>query len=183
MALAESSPIRIGATAPDFTLPDARNNQPVSLSDYNDQAILIVFMCNHCPYVVHLLDALTKMAHAMANSGLASIAISANDIARYPQDGPMKMAELAQEKQFKFPYCFDEAQTVAKAYDATCTPDIFLFDTSHKLYYHGQFDDTRPGKGRAHGADLQAAINSLLADKPAPTQTLPSVGCSIKWKT
>ena len=183
MVLTESTIMPTGAKAPDFTLPDARNNQPVSLSDYAGKPVLIVFMCNHCPYVVHLVEELAATAHLLADQGIATIAISSNDIANYPQDGPLKMAELATEKGFGFPYCFDEQQSVARAYDAVCTPDIYLFDADHALYYRGQFDDSRPNQGKAHGTDLKNAAKALLEGKAAPTDTHPSVGCSIKWKS
>lgn len=183
MVLTESTCMPSGATAPPFTLPDVRNQQSVSLSDFAGAPILIVFMCNHCPYVIHLIEPLTSTAHALAERGIACVTISSNDVSRYPQDGPEKMAQLAAQHGFKFPYCYDETQTVAKAYDARCTPDIYLFDANHTLYYHGQFDDTRPGQGTAQGADLMHAAESLLAGKPAPSESRPSVGCSIKWKT
>lgn len=183
MVLTESTRMPIGAPAPPFTLPDVRNQQPVSLSDYAAKPLLIVFMCNHCPYVVHLIDALTRTAHALAERGIACVTISSNDVSRYPQDGPDKMAELAVQQGFQFPYCHDETQAVAKAYGALCTPDIFLFDANHGLYYHGQFDDTRPHQGKAHGADLTRAADLLLAGEPAPNNAQPCVGCSIKWKT
>jgi len=183
MVLTESTNMPTGAKAPQFTLPDTRNNQPVSLTDYAGKPVLIVFMCNHCPYVVHLIDELVVIAHQLADQGIATITISSNDISTHPQDGPLKMAELASHKGFKFPYCFDEQQSVARAYDAVCTPDIYLFDANHALYYRGQFDDTRPNQGKAHGTDLKVAAQALLDGKPAPTDTQPSVGCSIKWKT
>jgi peroxiredoxin len=182
MIMTEASNIPIGERAPDFSLPDTQENQPVSLADHAGRPVLVVFMCNHCPYVVHLLDALVGLAHELYAEGIATIAISANDIIRYPQDAPVKMAELAVAKRFGFPYCFDEQQTVARAYGAVCTPDIFLLDAAHHLYYHGQFDDTRPGSGTAHGSDLREAARLLLRGTPAPTDTRPSVGCSIKWK-
>ena len=182
MVLTKSTQMAIGSSAPEFTLTDTRDGQTVALSDYAGKPVLIVFMCNHCPYVVHLVDALANLAHEFAESGIATVTISSNDSASYPQDGPDKMASLAQQKGFRFPYCFDETQEVAKAYDAVCTPDIFLFDANHGLYYRGQFDDTRPGAGIAHGGDLKAAGLALLASEPAPDNTRPSVGCSIKWK-
>jgi peroxiredoxin len=182
MALTESTNLSLGAKAPMFTLPDTRSNTPICLADHAGRRVLIVFMCNHCPYVVHILDELVSLAHAAARDDLDTITISANDVTRYTQDAPAKMAELAAHKAFQFPYCFDETQTVARAYGALCTPDIFLFDTEHRLYYHGQFDNTRPGKGQATGADLRRAIQSLLQGQPAPVDTQPSVGCSIKWK-
>jgi len=182
MVLTESTPMIPGADAPDFTLPDTRNCQPVSLSDYAGSPVLVVFMCNHCPYVVHMLDALADTAHALADTGIATITISANDSTQYPQDGAQKMAELAEDRGFRFPYCHDDTQQVAKDYGAVCTPDIFLFDTNHQLYYQGQFDETRPGQGTAHGGSLKEAAANLLAGKRAPENTSPSVGCSIKWK-
>lgn len=183
MALIESTSMPSGAKAPRFTLPDTRNNQPVSLADYAGKPALIVFMCNHCPYVVHLVDELSATAKQLAEKGIVTIAISSNDIVNYPQDGPIKMAALATEKEFDFPYCFDEQQHVARAYNAVCTPDIYLFDADHALYYRGQFDDTRPNQGKAHGTDLKNAAQAMLDGKPAATDTHPSVGCSIKWKT
>ena len=184
MSLTESQSMNVGTSAPRFTLPDTRNNAPVSTSDYDDKPLLIVFMCNHCPYVVHLVDALVEVAHDLAKQGTATVCISSNDTQRYPQDGPEKMAQLAMNKGFDFPYCLDESQDVARAYGAVCTPDIFLFDRSHQLYYHGQFDDTRPGQTiAAHGGDLIQAALAMQADHPPPTNVLPSVGCSIKWKT
>ena len=182
MVMTESINMPLGANAPTFTLPDTRSNLPVSLAEHTGHSVLIVFMCNHCPYVVHLLDELVSLAHEAARDNVDTIAISANDVARYPQDGPDKMAELAKLRGFDFPYCFDESQTVARAYGAVCTPDIFLFDAGHQLYYHGQFDNTRPGQGQAHGADLRSAIKSLVQGQPAPADIKPSVGCSIKWK-
>ncbi|MFT6301628.1 MAG: peroxiredoxin [Pseudomonadales bacterium] len=172
----------IGSRAPKFSLPDTRDNQQVSLSDHKNKPVLIVFMCNHCPYVVHLLDELAAVAHQFASDGITTITISSNDSAKYPQDGPEKMGDLARQNNWQFPYCFDESQTVAQAYGAVCTPDIFLFDADHDLYYHGQFDETRPGHGQAHGGNLKKAAASLLAGKSAPSSTHPSVGCSIKWK-
>jgi len=183
MVLTESKTMALGSMAPQFTLPDTRDNQQVSLSDYKDRAVLIVFMCNHCPYVVHLVDELASLAHQFANEGIATITISANDSTRYPQDGPNKMGELARAGNWQFPYCYDESQDVARAYGAVCTPDIFLFNAEHALYYQGQFDETRPGQGRAHGGDLKKAAASLLAGEPGPSATHPSVGCSIKWKS
>ncbi len=183
MVLTESSNLAIGSAAPEFTLPDTRDAQDISLSDFQNQPILIVFMCNHCPYVVHLIDALVNTSHHFAQKGIATVCISSNDTAKYPQDGPEKMKALALNKGFEFPYCFDESQSVARAYGAVCTPDIYLFDAQHALYYHGQFDETRPGAGQAHGLDLVNAAASMLAGNPAPEISRPSVGCSIKWKS
>jgi peroxiredoxin len=165
MVLTESAAMAIGSRAPKFSLPDTRDNQQVSLSDHKNKPVLIVFMCNHCPYVVHLLDELAAVAHQFASDGITTITISSNDSAKYPQDGPEKMGDLARQNNWQFPYCFDESQTVAQAYGAVCTPD-----------------ETRPGHGQAHGGNLKKAAASLLAGKSAPSSTHPSVGCSIKWK-
>ena len=182
MTLTESTQLSPGSPASPFTLPDTRTGNPVSLDEFTGQAVLLAFICNHCPYVVHLLDAFVHVTNGMAAQGVATVAISANDAAQYPADSPDKMAELAASRGFGFPYCHDESQVVAKAYGAVCTPDLFLFDTQHKLYYHGQFDASRPGQGQATGADLNDAVTRLLAQQPVPQNTHPSVGCSIKWK-
>ena len=182
MVLTESTTLAQGAPAADFTLPDTRSQRHVSLAEFSDQPLLVVFMCNHCPYVVHLLSALKDTADELAGRGIATVAISANDVVAYPQDGPEKMAELAQTHEFNFPYCYDETQTVARAYGAVCTPDIFLFDAHHRLYYQGQFDDTRPGQGLAHGKSIRQAASNLLEGKDPVQHSTPSVGCSIKWK-
>lgn len=182
MARTESLALPVGTPAPPFTLPDARNNQPVSPSDHAGQPLLVAFVCNHCPYVVHILEPFVALAAEYAPRGLATVAISANDIVAYPQDGPLEMAALAADKGFGFPYCFDESQDVARAYGAVCTPDLYLFDAEHRLFYRGQFDGTRPGKGTATGEDLRAAIEALLAGDAPPDAPRPSVGCSIKWK-
>lgn len=182
MALLNSSSLAPGSPASPFTLPDTRNGQSVSLNDFKDQPVLIAFICNHCPYVIHLIDAFTNVAHEIADKGVATIAISANDALQYPADSPEKMHALAMEKGFQFPYCHDESQEVARAYSAVCTPDIYLFDAQHTLYYRGQFDASRPGKGQATGDDLTAAVSALLNRQAPPNDTPPSVGCSIKWK-
>jgi len=184
MARTESVPLPPGTPAPPFTLPDARGNQPVSPSDHDGSPLLVGFICNHCPYVVHILEPFVALAAELAERGVATIAISSNDIVAYPQDGPLEMAALAEEKGFDFPYCFDESQDVARAYGAVCTPDLYLFDAEHGLYYRGQFDETRPGSGgAAHGEDLRAAAEALLAGEPPSADPTPSVGCSIKWKS
>ena len=182
MALTESAPMPVGTPAPPFTLPDTRDNQPIAPRDFVGSPLLVVFMCNHCPYVVHVLDALVELAGELETRGVRTVAISANDIVAYPQDGPLEMAALAEAQGFGFPYCFDESQDVARAYGAVCTPDLYLFDAEHRLYYRGRFDDTRPGRGRAHGGDLRAAAEALLAGEVPPSDPAPSIGCSIKWK-
>jgi len=181
MVLTESTNMPVGSPAVDFTLTDTRNGDSVSLSAI-DGPVLLVFMCNHCPYVVHIVDPLVALAADLKERGISTVAISTNDVVSHPADGPEKMAALAAAKGFDFPYCFDESQEVAKSFGAVCTPDIFLFDAEHKLYYRGQFDDTRPGQSIAHGKDLRDAASLMLDGKSAPTDTRPSVGCSIKWK-
>jgi len=181
MALTESRALPIGATAPDFSLPDTRNNTQVEREDFNGNPLLVVFMCNHCPFVVHLLSSLATRAQEFANQGVSTVAISSNDIKSYPQDGPQKMADLAKQHNFDFPYLFDESQQVAKAFNAVCTPEFYLFDDTHALYYHGQWDSTRPGQGVPTGDDVAAAILNLTDDKPAPTDVQSAMGCSIKW--
>jgi peroxiredoxin len=184
MARAESNQMPIGTSAPAFELPDTRTDQPpVQLQDSAGTPVLIVFMCNHCPYVVHLLESFVALANDVDMRGIKTIAISSNDVVNYPDDSPELMAKLAKDNNFNFPYCFDEEQSVAKAFAAACTPDIFLFDAQHKLYYHGQFDETRPSQGTAHGTDLRNACDALLRGDAAPAGQQPSVGCSIKWKT
>lgn len=182
MVLTESTIMPLGSQAPTFTLPDTRNNDSISLTQYADQAIFIAFICNHCPYVVHMIDELANTAHELESSGIATIAISANDAASYPADSPQNMSALAKQKGFRFPYCYDESQQVARDYGAVCTPDLYLFDTQHQLYYRGQFDNSRPGRGKADGQDLKQAAAALLANQSPPSNTQPSVGCSIKWK-
>jgi len=183
MALTPSTMLPLGTPAPDFSLPDYDGNT-VSLSDFADAAgLLVVFMCNHCPFVIHLQEALAQFARECKDRSVETVAINANDIAKYPDDAPIKMKERAEEIGFPFPYLYDSSQEVAKAYKAACTPDFFLFDRAKKLYYRGQFDDTRPNSGKQPtGADLRRAVDALLAGEPAPTEQIPSAGCNIKWK-
>lgn len=181
MALTQSRTLPLGATAPDFLLPDTRTNTQVDREDFNGNPLLVVFMCNHCPFVVHLLESLAERTQKFSEQGVSCVAISANDVQSYPQDGPEKMAELAKQYDFSFPYLYDESQTVAKAFAAVCTPEFYLFDENHALYYHGQWDSTRPGQGVANGEDVATAVAHLLDDKPAPNEVRAAVGCSIKW--
>ena len=184
MAVSGSHKTPVGMQAPDFSLPDPLSGVTVNLSDYKDTPLLVIFICNHCPYVTHMIDALVASAVTLQQNGIKTIAISANDVLTYPMDGPYKMAELALNKNFSFPYLYDETQSVAKAYNAECTPDPFLFDASHSLYYRGQFDASRPNSGsESTGADLLAAATMMQKGNPAPDLPSPSVGCSIKWKT
>jgi peroxiredoxin len=173
----------LGTKAPDFRLPNP-SGVTISLSDFKDvPALLVVFMCNHCPYVKHIRDGLAKLARDYRPKAVAVVGISSNDAANYPADSPAKMAEEAASAGYIFPYLYDETQAVAKAYRAACTPDFFLFDHEQRLVYRGQFDDSRPGNGvPVTGKDLRAALDALLACKPVPSNQKPSIGCNIKWK-
>ncbi len=174
----------LGTPAPDFRLPDT-NGKTVSLADFKDKpALLVVFMCNHCPYVKHIRAGLAQLARDYIPRGVAMIGINSNDAKNYPDDSPAKMAEEVKSAGYIFPYLFDETQAVAKAYRAACTPDIYLFDRGRRLVYRGQFDSSRPGNGiPVSGKDLRAALDAVLAGKPTSTMQTPSMGCNIKWKT
>jgi len=173
----------LGTKAPDFRLPDT-GGKMVSLVDFkNASALLIVFMCNHCPYVKHIRAGLAQLARDYQPRGLAVVGISSNDVANYPQDSPAKMAEEAKAAGYIFSYLYDETQAVAKAYHAACTPDIYLFDKDQRLVYRGQFDESRPGNNiPVTGKDLRAAVDAVLAGKPVASNQKPSIGCNIKWK-
>jgi len=183
MALTPSTMLPLGTLAPNFELPDVVSGNAVSLADFSSkQALLVMFICRHCPYVVHLRDELAKLGRDYAESALGIVAISSNDAVSYPDDAPKSLAEMATTLGFNFPMCYDESQAVAKAYSAACTPDFFLFDAERKLAYRGQLDDSRPGKGTPDGRDLRAAIDAVLAGTPVPEPQKPSIGCNIKWK-
>lgn len=184
MARTESNVFEVGKKAPDFRLQNVINNQYVSLKEVKGtKGTAILFICNHCPFVIHVNEMLVSVANELQPKGIAFIAISSNDIEKYPQDAPHLMKKVAEENQYPFPYLFDETQEVAKAYDAACTPDIYLFDADLKAVYHGQLDDSRPGNGKAvTGNDLKNAIENLLQNKPPLQLQKPSVGCGIKWK-
>ena len=173
----------LGTTAPDFELPDT-NGKFVSLADFKDKpALLVLFICNHCPYVKHIRAGLAQLARDYAPRGVAIVGISSNDVANYPDDGPAKMKEEAKSAGYIFPYLYDATQAVAKAYRAACTPDIYLFDRGRRLVYRGQFDDSRPGNGvPVTGKDLRAALDAVLTGKQTSTFQAPSIGCNIKWK-
>lgn len=183
MAKTLSTMLPLGTAAPAFRLPDPQGRM-VSLDDFRDaRALLVVFMCNHCPYVKHLRAALAALARDYRDRGLAMIGINANDAEHYPEDSPANMAEEIVAAGYVFPYLYDADQTVAKAYRAACTPDFFLFDQRRKLVYRGQFDDSRPGSTAAvTGRDLRAAIDAVLAGQPVSADQKPSLGCNIKWK-
>ena len=172
-----------GDLAPDFTLPDA-DGRMVSRSDVaGPNGLLVVFACNHCPFVIHLADALGNLAREIGEQGVHTIAINSNDTERYPEDAPDLMKNFAAEHQWDFPYVFDESQDVAKAYSAACTPDFFLTDANGRVFYTGQFDDSRPRSGQdAHGGDLREAVRRMLAGEEPLVRPYPSSGCNIKWK-
>ena len=184
MARQASRMLPLGTPAPAFALPDTVTGRTVASGDFSSSPLLlVVFISNHCPFVKHLLDGLVAFAREFGARGLAVVAISANDIVSYPDDAPGEMARIARLKGFTFPYLYDESQEVAKAYQAVCTPDFFLFDRDRRLAYRGQFDASSPGNSvPVTGADLRAACDALLGGKPLPRDQKPSVGCSIKWK-
>ena len=172
-----------GSPAPDFTLPDAAGSDHQLQHLTGKAGTLIIFACNHCPYVIHLAEALSHFAREMDGVGIKTIAITSNDVEKYPADSPAKMQIFSRKNAWNFPYLYDEDQSVAKAFSAACTPDFFLFDSGLKLHYAGQFDASRPGSEQpVTGADLRAAAESLLAKQPAATPFLPATGCNIKWK-
>ncbi len=183
MVRTPSTMLPLGTPAPDFALPDV-DGKTVTLADLKGSAgLLVVFMCNHCPFVIHLADALAAFGEEYQAKGLAMVGISSNDVDNYPADSPDKMALEAEARGYTFPYLYDGTQDVAKAYRAACTPDFFLFDADHKLVYRGQFDSSRPDSGvKPTGEDLRAASDAVLAGKKPSEKQLPSIGCNIKWK-
>jgi peroxiredoxin len=184
MALTPSTMLPLGTTAPDFNLPDT-NGKTVSPADFKDApALLVIFMCNHCPYVVHIRAGLAQLARDYAPKRVAIVGINSNDVANYPADSPAKMKDEVKSAGYIFPYLYDGTQAVAKAYRAACTPDIFLFDRGRRLVYRGQFDGSRPGNGiPMTGQDLRAALDAVLAGKPVAPDQKASIGCNIKWKS
>ncbi len=183
MVATNSTMLPLGTVAPDFQLPDA-NGKRISLSELNtSKALLVVFMCNHCPYVKHIRSGLAQLARDYQPRGVAVVGINSNDVENYPADSPAKMAEEARASGYTFPYLYDAAQQVAKAYRAACTPDFYLFGSDRRLVYRGQFDDSRPGNGvPVTGKDVRAALDAVLAGKSVPPQQKASIGCNIKWK-
>lgn len=184
MSLTPSTMLDIGTKAPNFELPDVVSGKKYKLDDFNNaQALLVIFMCNHCPYVKHIKEALVNFANDYSDDELAVVAISSNDVNKYPADGPQKMAEEAKHFGYPFPYLFDESQEVAKNYRAACTPDFFLFDENRELVYRGQFDESRPGNEKpVTGKDLRSAVDLLLEEGGKVEDQIPSMGCNIKWK-
>jgi peroxiredoxin len=187
VAKTPSTMVALGTAAPDFALPDVRTGATVRLGDFAGQrALLVMFICRHCPYVIHVQGELARLGRDYEGQGLGLVAISSNDAVAFPEDGPARLAEQALEQGFRFPYLYDESQRVGRAYDAACTPDFFLFRPSEDgfgLVYRGQLDDSRPSNGKpVTGADLRAALEAVLAGRSAPEVQLPSLGCNIKWR-
>jgi peroxiredoxin len=185
MALTPSTMmLELGAPAPDFHLPDVVTGKTISLDTFaGKKALVVMFICRHCPYVVHVKEELARLGRDYAGKNVGIVAISSNDATAYPMDAPPSLKQMAEELGFNFPYCYDETQETAKAYAAACTPDFYVFDENRKLVYRGQLDDSRPGNGiPVTGRDLRAAIDAVLEGRPAPAQQKPSMGCNIKWK-
>lgn len=184
MALTASTMLELGTAAPDFQLPDVVSGQQISLATFADHPILLVmFICQHCPFVKHVQTELARLGQDYRSQGVGIVAISANDIAHYPDDAPDKLKAMATELQFTFPVCYDESQETAKAYTAACTPDFFVFDGDRTLVYRGQLDESRPSNTLpVTGKDLRAALDALLAKQPVDAHQTPSIGCNIKWK-
>ncbi len=180
MSYALSEMVPLGSPAPRFSLPNVVTGESTSLDAFEGRPLIVMFICNHCPYVIHVMDEIDRLTTDYAGR-VDFVAINSNSIATHPQDGPENMRRLAEDRGWAFPFCFDETQEVAKSYQAACTPDWFLYDTDHGLHYRGQLDATRPGKGVANGADLRAAIDVVLAGGPPAETQLPSGGCNIKW--
>jgi peroxiredoxin len=182
MAAIQSAMLPLGTRAPQFRLADF-DGKVTSMDTFSGAPGLVVaFICNHCPFVKHIRTELARFARDYQARGLAIVAINSNDVEAYPQDGPAGMAEEARDAGYTFPYLLDESQAVARAYQAACTPDLYLFDGERKLVYRGQFDDSRPGRGVATGADLRAACDALLSGRDVSPDQKPSIGCNIKWK-
>jgi peroxiredoxin len=184
MVKTPSTMLALGTQAPDFSLPDVVTGETVSLGTFaSKKALLVMFLCRHCPYVKHVEDELAKIGRDYADKNIGIVAISSNDADVYPEDAPESLKEMAESLEFNFPYCFDETQETAKAYTAACTPDFFLFDDARALVYRGQMDGSRPGNDvPITGDDLRAAIEAVLTDQPMSSDQKPSLGCNIKWK-
>jgi len=184
MALKESTMLALGTPMPAFALSDVRTQEIISPETFQEESVLLVmFICRHCPYVVHVQDELTRLGRDYEGKGVDILGISSNDVAGYPADAPERLQEMAEQLGWKFPYVYDETQAVAKAFTAACTPDFFVFDDQRRLVYRGQLDDSRPGNGHpVTGRDLRMALDAVLAGQPVPRHQQPSAGCNIKWK-
>jgi peroxiredoxin len=174
----------LGTRAPGFRLPDVTSDRTIDLDDFkNEKALLVMFICAHCPFVKHVQHELAQLGKDYQGKDMAIVAVSSNDASAYPDDAPEGLRKQAAAQGFSFPYCYDESQDVARAYDAACTPDFFLFDRDRRLVYRGQLDDSRPGNAiPVTGRDLRAAIDAVLSGAPVDSRQKPSIGCNIKWK-
>jgi len=173
----------LGTAAHDFKLPDT-DGKMVSLADFRGKPVLVMFICNHCPFVKHIRAELSKLGRDYQPRGAGIVAINSNDVANYPDDSPARMKDEAKSAGYVFPYLYDETQAAAKAYRAACTPDLYLFDTEHRLVYRGQLDDSRPSNALpVTGKDLRAALDAVLSGRDVPANQKPSIGCNIKWKS
>ncbi len=184
MARTPSNMLALGTKAPDFTLIDTVTNDLVSLQNIKgEKGTVVMFICNHCPFVIHVNEEIVRIANDYRVQGFGFVAISSNDVENYPQDGPKEMWKTARKNNYSFPYLYDETQEVARAYDAACTPDFYLFDADLKLIYRGQLDDSRPGNGiPVNGRDLRQAVDAVLRNAKVSEDQKPSIGCNIKWK-
>lgn len=183
MAQTPSTMLALGTSAPSFSLPDTTGRLWSLSQEAINRPVLVMFLCNHCPYVIHIRNALATLTREFQEKGVAIVGINANDVANYPDDSPDKMATEKAQAGYVFPYLFDETQQVAQAYQAACTPDFFLFDREHRLVYRGQFDGSRPKNSQpVTGNDLRAALEAVVANRPQTAQQIPSLGCNIKWK-
>jgi peroxiredoxin len=184
MALTESTMLELGTEIPEFSLPDVVSGKSVSLKNFKDkEALLVMFICQHCPYVRFIQDELAQLGEDYKDRSLGIVAISSNDTERFPDDSPERLKEMAEDLKLNFPLCIDETQEVAKSFSAACTPEFYLFDKRRDLVYRGQLDDSRPDNGiPTDGKDLREAIDNLLAGRPVESRQKPSTGCNIKWK-
>lgn len=184
MVATPSTMIPLGIKAPEFSLPDTVSGKTISLNQYrSDKATVVMFICNHCPYVKHVNQELVRLANDYQKKGVAFIAINANDVKNYPDDAPDKMKAVAEQLGYPFPYLYDESQEVARVYSAACTPDIYIFDGDLRLVYRGQLDDSRPHNDEpVNGKDVRQALDAVLSGQPVDPNQKPSMGCSIKWK-
>lgn len=184
MARTYSEMKALGSKVPDFNLPDTVSGKSISINEIKgEKGTLIMFICNHCPFVLHVNDELVKLAIDYKNKGIGFLAISSNDVITHPGDAPDKMKAIAEKLDYSFPYCYDETQEVAKAFGAACTPDFFIYDANNQLAYRGQLDDSRPGNGiPVTGSDIRNALDNLITGNAVSTEQRPSIGCNIKWK-
>jgi peroxiredoxin len=179
----ESTMLALGTAAPSFALPNPATGATVGLDELTGSALVVTFICNHCPYVQHVAAGLAELGRDLADQGVAMVAISSNDVVNYPQDGPEQMVAEARRHGWTFPYLYDETQDVARAFSAACTPDTFVFDGQHRLVYRGQLDDSRPrNELPVTAADVRAAVDAVLAGRPVAAEQRPSIGCGIKWR-